>query len=96
MKRNDTNYLTDTRWPRVVAIFRSVAVALGGALLLSLAGCGDKPAEQNHALVKGETPPIAESALAKAAIQGDLAEIKTLLDAGADVNSKDALGRTPQ
>ena len=95
MKRNDTNYRTDTRCPRVVAISRAVAVALGGALLFSLTGCGDKPAEKSHAQVNSEAPPVVESALAKAAIQGDLEEIKALLDAGAEINSKDALGRTP-
>ncbi|MBL0167457.1 MAG: ankyrin repeat domain-containing protein [Propionivibrio sp.] len=36
-------------------------------------------------------PPLS----AKAAIQGDLAAIKVLLEAGADINTRDALGRTP-
>lgn len=35
---------------------------------------------------------VFESPITKAAIQGDQAEIKALLDAGADINVKDALG----
>ena len=98
MKRNDTTHRTGTRRSRAVvisrAISRAVAVAFAGALLLNLGGC-DKPADPAHAPVKSDTPPIAESALAKAAIQGDLAEIKTLLDAGADVNAKDRIEDSP-
>jgi ankyrin repeat protein len=42
-----------------------------------------------------EDIPTAASPLAMAAIRGDLAEIKALLEAGAEVNVTDALGRTP-
>jgi ankyrin repeat protein len=70
-------------------------------LLLSLGACSQGP--ENSATVKAEPPgankvedvPTAASPLAKAAIRGDLVEIKALLEAGAEVNVTDALGRTP-
>lgn len=38
---------------------------------------------------------LAESGLHKAARAGNLAEVRKLLDAGADVNAKDREGKTP-
>ncbi|MEI7431953.1 MAG: ankyrin repeat domain-containing protein [Betaproteobacteria bacterium] len=65
-----------------------------GLLTLGTAACNkseDKSALQNNR----ETLSVAESPLAKAAIEGDLDEIKALLERGADINAKDPLGRTP-
>jgi hypothetical protein len=84
----------DCRKLKLGTACRLAAAITTAALALAFSGCG-KQTEQNNVAVKNEAPPVAESPLAKAAIQGDLAEIKALLEAGADINSRDALGRTP-
>jgi ankyrin repeat protein len=65
-----------------------------GAFAAFAAACG-KPAEQAPIVKKNEAPPVAESAIAKATIASDIPEIKSLLEAGGNINAKDALGRTP-
>lgn len=86
-----------TRQGPIALLARALGMAAWiffGAFVALAAGCG-KPAEQAPVVKKNEVPPVAESALAKATIASDIAEIKSLLDAGADINTRDALGRTP-
>ena len=74
-------------------ICRLLALVVCGTLLLGVSACG-KRTENNTAVVKEELSSVAESPLARAAIQADLDELQALVDAGADLNAKDALGRT--
>lgn len=81
---------------------RHLAICLGLAALLlaGLTGCNKE--SDNHAAA---TPPqaantvssfpIAEPALSKAVIAGNLNDVRKLLAAGGDVNTKDTLDRTP-
>jgi ankyrin repeat protein len=68
-------------------------------LLLCFSGCGkqeeEEPATDAEPPVLNGSFPIAEPALSHAVIAGDIARIRELIDAGADVNAKDALDRTP-
>ena len=73
---------------------RVMAVLIVAALSANILSCG-KSSDAPGAQVKAESPIIGESPLAKATVQGDITEIKALIDGGADVNAKDALGRTP-
>ena len=75
-----------------------LAMALTTCLLvLLLPGCGKEDDKQasSEALVMNGNFPIAEPALSNAVIRGDLEEMRTLLAGGADINTRDALGRTP-
>jgi ankyrin repeat protein len=69
-----------------------------GFLLLCFGGCGK---QEEEPMVETEPPilhgsfPIAEPALSHAVIAGDIARIEEIIDAGADINAKDALDRTP-
>ncbi|HNH24920.1 MAG TPA: ankyrin repeat domain-containing protein, partial [Accumulibacter sp.] len=73
---------------------------LFSALFLVLAGCDSgtpskaAPSESSRNPVVNDVPTAA-SPLAHAAMRGDLAEIKRLLEEKAEVNVTDALGRTP-
>jgi ankyrin repeat protein len=89
------NIFRRTAFPalRFGAICRLLALVACGALLLGVSACS-KRTENNTAVVKEELSPVAESPLARAAIEADLDEIKTLLDGGAELNAKDTLGRT--
>jgi ankyrin repeat protein len=76
-----------------------LAIALAiGFLILCSGGCGSQEEEPS---VEVEPPilhgsfPIAEPALSHAVIAGDIAKVKEIIDAGADVNAKDTLDRTP-
>jgi ankyrin repeat protein len=78
--------------------FMPVIALVIGLLLLCSSGCG----KQDEALAAAEPPPalsgsspIAEPALSRAVIAGDVARIREIIDTGADVNAKDALDRTP-
>ena len=78
---------------------RSVlAIALViGAFALAAGGCGKnegKPAPAEQPVLNGSFP-MAEPALSNAVIVGNLAEIRKIIDAGTDINAKDALDRTP-
>ena len=54
-----------------------------------------KPADPAKLAAEKDNSPVVESPLSKAVIQGDLTEITGLIDSGADINARDALGRTP-
>ena len=69
-------------------------LAIAG-LALTLGGCGQDTGQAGTPPTSNEALPVAESALAKATTQGNLKDIREQLDSGADVNSRDALGRTP-
>ena len=70
-----------------------------GLLFLGSGGCAkqeeEAPAVEAEPLVLDDSFPIAEPALSHAVIAGDIARIREMLDAGADVNAKDGLDRTP-
>ncbi|WP_294249115.1 ankyrin repeat domain-containing protein [Propionivibrio sp.] len=84
---------TDNTRPGPGSVWRLAVLLLIGALTLNIAACSKE--NDNNKQTQGDTPPVAESPLAKAVIQGDPGEIKGLLDAGAEIDSRDALGRTP-
>jgi ankyrin repeat protein len=75
------------------------AIALVAALtLLCSGGCGKQdaaPAAKAEPPVLNGSFPIAEPALSHAVVAGDIARIKEIIDAGADLNAKDVLDRTP-
>jgi ankyrin repeat protein len=76
------------------AIFLAVTVLL----LIGFDGCekqDEAPAVKAEPPVLNESFPIAEPALSHAVIAGDVARVKEIIGAGADVNMKDALDRTP-
>lgn len=66
-------------------------------LVLTLPGCGKNDEKQagTEALVINGSFPVAEPALSNAVIRGDLAEIQKIITNGSDINTRDALGRTP-
>jgi ankyrin repeat protein len=67
-------------------------------LFLGFGGCGtqdEEPAADAEPPVLNGSFPLAESALSHAVIEKDVARIREIIDAGADVNAKDALDRTP-
>jgi ankyrin repeat protein len=73
----------------------ALAIAL---TLLCSGGCGKQeevPATQAEPPVLNDSFPVAEPDLSHAVIAKDVARVKEIIDAGADVNAKDALGRTP-
>ena len=94
MKRFDKTLRASARTHRLAKVFRLLAVLAVGGLALNIIAC-NRQDENAGAPVKSEAPPVAESPLAKAAIRGDLAAIKAMLEAGAEINTRDALGRTP-
>ena len=74
-----------------------IAILITSFLAFSIAGCHkkeEKPAEKQALVVNGNFP-VAEPALSNAVIKGEIAEIQKILDSGADLNTKDALDRTP-
>ena len=75
-------------------VFARITMIALGALILNIAACG-KQTDSTSTQAENDTLPVAESPVAKAAIKGNLAEIESLLEDGADINAKDALGRTP-
>jgi hypothetical protein len=84
-------------------INRSRAILVVVALLsLALSGCSKEPEDSvtlkpqpSSSSNTADDVPTSASLLAKAAIRGDMVEIRSLLDAGAQINVTDALGRTP-
>ena len=83
----------DYRHPFGVRARYPLATALVTAVL-ALAGCGQDAGKTAATPANNEAQPSAESPLAKAAVQGNLGDIRDQLDKGADVNARDALGRT--
>ncbi|MCB1967616.1 MAG: ankyrin repeat domain-containing protein, partial [Candidatus Accumulibacter sp.] len=79
-----------------IAATRALLLAVVG-FLLALSGCSEKPADDTKAAESVAETPIAATApaLVQAAGRGDLTEIRALLDAGAEIDVTDALGRTP-
>jgi ankyrin repeat protein len=78
--------------------FLPALVLATGLLLLCSGGCGkqeEEPAAAAEPNVLNGGFPVAEPPLSHAVIAGDVARIKEIIDAGADVNAKDALDRTP-
>lgn len=92
MKRPTENRLPATAAP-VPRLLRRIALLGCIALAFGLGSCDSK--KDNAKPPSDETPPVAETPLAKAAIQGDLTEISQQLKGGADINARDPLGRTP-
>ena len=76
--------------PRRVASLIAIA-----ALAVACGGCGQNTGKSAPPPSGAEAPPVAESPLAKAATQGNLGDLRDQLDSGADIDSRDALGRTP-
>lgn len=63
---------------------------------LALGGCEKKSEKPNaEPLVVNGSFPIAEPALSNAVIRGDIQEIRKIIESGSDINTKDALDRTP-
>ena len=81
--------------PRRSGGWRAAAAIAASVLTLTIAGCGKNDGEQDTTQAADDAQPVAESPLAKAVVRGNLAEIRAQLDADADINSRDALGRTP-
>lgn len=79
---------------RLGAASRIAAAIIAGMFLLNLAGCG-KQTDKPVVPAASEALPATDSPLIKASTQDDPDAIKAFLDAGADVNAKDVLGRTP-
>lgn len=80
MNQRTTVRRSDGRSRCLGVIYQIAASLIIGALSLQLAACNrpvEKPVEEP---VESEAPPVAEPAISKAAIKGDLTEIKTLLD----------------
>src|SRR6266568_8125821 len=80
-----------------VNIFRPLVVALLLTLLVLIPACGPKPAGPSTASTGVANPtPAAQSAdeiaLLEAAIKGDTAAVKTLLDKGVNPNTRDGDG----
>jgi len=94
MSKSTTIRCTSSRHPSLVEAGCMTLMIVFGALALSLAACSKQP-EKPNAQVQTEAPSAASSTLTDAAIKGDPAPAKALIDAGADVNAKDNLGRTP-
>ena len=63
-------------------------------VVISAISCG-KPGDPAQQGADKENSPVVEPPLSRAVIHGDLTEITSLLNSGADINAKDALGRTP-
>ena len=75
--------------------WRTTVVLVASVLALAISACG-KSGDQNDATkASDDALPVAESPLTKAVIKGNLGEIREQLDTGAEVNSRDVLGRTP-
>ncbi len=74
----------------------TIALAISVAVL-SFSGCGKKDEKKVDAepLVLNGNFPVAEPALSNAVIRGDIAEIQKIIGNGTDIETKDALGRTP-
>ena len=71
-----------------------IKLLLSIVAVAAVVSCG-KPADPAKLAAEKDNSPVVESPLSKAVIQGDLTEITGLLDSGADINARDALGRTP-
>ncbi len=98
-KMNRSHRSTQTGHSRPVSSCPArLAIVLAACLLaLSLAGCGkkvEKPKDTQPLVMNGKFP-IAEPALSNAVIRGDIAEIQKIIGNGADMDTRDALGRTP-
>ena len=78
MNRCNSIRQTNNRTTFPGSAWRVIAVIAFGALALNIAACSRETDNDNPH--KAETPPVAESPLVKAAIQDDLAEIKSLLE----------------
>ena len=77
---------------------RRLTIAIATCLFaLSFAGCGknDEKMPDTQPLVMNGNFPVAEPALSNAVIRLDIAEIQKIIGSGADINTKDALDRTP-
>ena len=89
MKRPTENRLPATAAP-VPRLLRRIAVLGCIALAFGLGSCDSK--KENAKPPSDETPPVAETPLAKAAIQGDLTEISQQLKSDADIKAAAEVG----
>ena len=81
---------------RCLGVTNQLAASLFlGVLTLQLSACNRPVETAPEEQVVSEAPPVAEPAITKATIKGDLDEIRAQLDSGANIDSRDALGRTP-
>ena len=75
----------------------ALTLAIGLAVAVALGGCSDGK-ETSPKIIPPATQsnfPMTEPALSNAVIANDIAEIQKIIDAGTEVNTKDALDRTP-
>ena len=89
--------LTENRRQPLPAWRCPARMLLIGFVALAFAGCGDQTEKtpQDSSLATNGTFPIAEPALSNAIIQGNLAEVRKIIDSGENLETRDALDRTP-
>ncbi len=81
-----------------MSFWRCLSVVLATSIFLFSSGCDRKavpPPPEAEPLVMNGHFPIAEPALSNAVIRGDFKETQRIVASGANINSKDALDRTP-
>ena len=95
MNQRTTVRRSDGRSRCLGVIYQLAASLFLGVLTLQLSACNRPVEKAPEEQVVSEAPPVAEPAITKATIKGDLDEIRAQLDSGANIDSRDALGRTP-
>ncbi len=97
MNPSPLSSLTKNRRP-FTPLWRSPArMLLIGFVALTFGGCGDQTEKtpEDSPLAMNGTFPIAEPALSNAIIQGNLAEVRKIIDSGENLETRDTLERTP-
>ena len=88
---------SDFRFIRQDLHVSALILTIGLATTVVLGGCDDgkgTPPRANPQAAQSNFP-VTEPALSNAVILNDIAEIQKIIDAGSEVNTKDALDRTP-
>lgn len=98
MSRIDHSISHHAHFGSSVSIRICLTVVFATSFFLLSPGCDKKvapPPTETEPLVMNGSFPIAEPALSNAVIRGDFKEIQRIVVSGANINSKDALDRTP-
>lgn len=91
-----THSMTHTRTKPAISPLFCWTIGVAATFILLAAGCDKKVTPPtSEPLVMNENFPIAEPALSNAVIRGDFKETQRIVASGANINSKDALDRTP-